>query len=64
MMLAGDLGAPSADSMILPAYWTVVKARDDNQRIACEISLNHLLLILAVLTKSRSLLYILLIQSC
>ena len=63
-MLTGDLGAPSADCMILSAYWTVVKVRDDNQRTACEISLNHFLLTLTVLTEFRSLLYLLLIQSC
>ena len=32
--------------MILSAYWTVVKLRDDNEHTACEISSNHSLLTL------------------
>lgn len=40
-LLTKDVGAPSADYMNLSAYWTVVKSRDDNERTARRICLNH-----------------------
>ena len=63
-MLTEDPGAPSADCIILVAYWTVVEVCDDKTVYCLRNILESFLLTLNVLANFRSLLHLFIVPSC